>query len=298
MQTWFRPEEVIALSALIALAWITRHRAFSFRLNFATSTSCCLPVVVIGISAWLTRRPGRRAWRVVRDFLPFGIAIWAYENMHDLTAWLPVTDRYKWLIAADEWLCRGVNPVVWMQRWVHPWLTTLMTAAYSTYYFYAPVLAMILYWRGRIAEFRDMMLAVVLAFYIGLLGYVAVPALDPFITMRDRFTVSLQATPLANRAYDLYTISRFKVPRDCFPSLHAAISLVVLGSAWRRVRGLFWLALPCVLAMLVATIYLRVHYLVDLLAAVPLAMFSLWASPRINKWWFAGGTGDETCCDR
>ena len=168
---------------------------------------------------------------------------------------------------------------------LNPRLTDALTLAYSTYYFYVPLLALMLYWRGQRVEFRDFMLAVVLTFYIGFIGYVAVPALDPWITLRDRLTVSLEGSHLANRALDLYTISRLKLPRDCFPSLHLAVSLVTLLFSWRMWRAAFWVGLPCVAALAVSTIYLRVHYLVDLIAAVPLALFSHWAAPRLNRWW-------------
>lgn len=285
IRIWLRPEEAIALIFLVPFVWMVPYSGFVLRLHYLTSTSYFVPALLIGMVVWLAQRSTQKAWRVVRDFLPFVVTVWMYENMHDVTAILHMRDKHQWLIAADEWLFCGVNPVVWTQRWVHPQLTNWMVAAYSTYYFYPPVLTMILYRRGQMREFRDAILAIVLTFYIGFIGYVAVPALAPWITMRERFSVDLQASPLANEAYNLYTISHLEVARDCFPSLHTAISLVALAFAWRYWRVFFWVVLPCVLALMVSTIYLRLHYVADVLAAMPLAIFSVWAAPRLNRWW-------------
>ena len=59
--------------------------------------------------------------------------------------------------------------------------------------------------------------------------------------------------------------------RAAFPSLHAAVSLVALVYAWRYVRAWFWVLLPFCLGLWVSTIYLRHHYVVDLLAGWVLA---------------------------
>lgn len=281
-----RPEEVIALIFLLPFVAMTLVSGITPQLYHWTTTGYLLPALMIGFIVWLTRRSGLMVWRVLRDFLPFVFAVWMYESMHDVTAVLHLADKHAWLIAADEWMFRGVNPVVWMQRWARSQLTNLMVSGYATYYLLPPLLTMVLYRRGKIREFRDVILAIVITFYVGFIGYTAVPAMDPWITMRERFTVDLQASPLAQKALGWYKLSHLRVARDCFPSLHTAVSLVVLAFAWRTWRVFFWVALPCVLLLMMSTVYLRLHYVVDLIAAVPLAIFSVVAAPRLNRWWF------------
>ena len=289
IRTKLRPEEVIALIFLTAFgvaaaSW--RIHAMWDPLTMLTVLIYLIPALMIGAIASVTQRSGKKFWRVFRDFLPFLVVIWAYENMHLVTETVHFEDKHQWLIAADEWMFRGVNPVVWLERWTSPSLTNLMSAAYAGYFFYTPVLAMVLYRRGQIGGFRDTMLAVVMTLLFGFIGYVAVPALAPFFTMRERFSVSLQGSPLAQKALDLYTISSLEVPRDCFPSLHTAVTLVGLVFAWRLWRGYFWVLLPCAAALVFSTIYLRLHYVIDLVAAAPLAAITIWAAPRLNRWWY------------
>jgi len=281
-----RPEEVIALIFLLAFGTLALCYDLTPMWDPMTVLAYLAPALIIGVIAAVSQRSGKKLWRVVRDFLPFLLVIWGYENMHVITQTVHFQDKHRWLITADEWMFGGVNPVVWLERWIHPWLTSLMLAAYTGYFFYTPVLAMIVYWRGQIDEFRDTMLAVVLTLMVGFGGYVAVPALDPGITMRDRFSVSLSGSPLAQKALDLYQISALAVPRDCFPSLHTAVTLVTLIFAWRTWRVFFWILLPFAAALVFSTVYLRFHYVIDLVAAVPLTAFTVWAAPRLNRWWY------------
>jgi membrane-associated phospholipid phosphatase len=288
IRTKLRPEEVIALIFLAAFGVAVASCRFSPIWDPITVLIYLAPALMIGAIAAVSQRSGRKLWRVVRDFLPFLLVIWGYENMHLVTETVHFEDKHRWLIAADEWMFRGVNPVVWVERWVTSSLTNLMSAAYAGHFFFTPVLAMVLYRRGQIEGFRDTMLAIVMTLLVGFIGYVVVPSLAPCFTMRERFSVSLQGSPLAQKALDLYTISALEVPRDCFPSLHTAVTLVALMFAWRLWRGYFWVLLPCAAALVFSTVYLRLHYVIDLVAAVPLAAFSVWATPRLNRWWYSG----------
>ena len=51
-----------------------------------------------------------------------------------------------------------------------------------------------------------------------------------------------------------------RVDRDCFPSLHTALSAVALVYMWRHTRRLFWWSLPLVVSLWFSTVYLRYHY--------------------------------------
>ena len=62
-----------------------------------------------------------------------------------------------------------------------------------------------------------------------------------------------------------------RVPRDCFPSLHTAVTLVIASALYRYARPLFLLFLPIVITIPLACVYLRYHYVVDVLAGTALA---------------------------
>ncbi|HYX07395.1 MAG TPA: phosphatase PAP2 family protein, partial [Bacteroidales bacterium] len=55
-------------------------------------------------------------------------------------------------------------------------------------------------------------------------------------------------------------------PTAAFPSSHVGISLLMLWLAWKYVRKAFYYVLPFAVLLIISTIYLRAHYVVDVLA--------------------------------
>jgi membrane-associated phospholipid phosphatase len=89
-------------------------------------------------------------------------------------------------------------------------------------------------------------------------------------TLRDQYTVPLyQSLEVFNRETEFMDFAR--IQRDVFPSLHVGISFVVWLYAWRNSQRLGWILSPLVLSLWVSTIYLRYHYLVDVVAGLILA---------------------------
>jgi membrane-associated phospholipid phosphatase len=48
-----------------------------------------------------------------------------------------------------------------------------------------------------------------------------------------------------------------------------------------------------VTGLLVSTVYLRHHYIVDLIAGAALVPWVLWATPRFDRWWQGGAGGRD-----
>ena len=74
--------------------------------------------------------------------------------------------------------------------------------------------------------------------------------------------------------------------RDAFPSLHTAMTTVVLGMMWRDARRIFCTYLPVALGLYLSTMYLREHYATDVAAGFLTGAVALFAAPKINKWWY------------
>jgi len=96
------------------------------------------------------------------------------------------------------------------------------------------------------------------------------------------FTVTLQGQHLNTIKDAILTASS---SRGAFPSLHCAVSFVSLFFAWRYVKWLFWLMLPAVILLIVSTVYLRHHYVIDLIAGLFLGIFAFWIGPKMEDWW-------------
>ena len=149
-------------------------------------------------------------------------------------------------------------------------------------------MSLILLAKRRFADFRAATLAVITCFFLGYALYVIFPAAPPRLVLVSEYTKNLYGYPQFFSSLNAEAFSLLPVDsRAAFPSLHTAVSVVMLAGAWRYLRGWFWIALPLAVGLWVSTIYLRHHYVVDLLAGFALAPVALWAAPRLDRWWAA-----------
>ena len=140
----------------------------------------------------------------------------------------------------------------------------MLTWCYVSYAFASPIYAGYQYVKGNYRTFHDFALAITITAFIGYSGYLLVPAVGPYV-----FQHNLYADPLQGWGHGgiLDIIAKMKgSARDAFPSLHTAMTTVVLGCMWRDARKLFWTYLPIALGLYLATMYLRVHYATDVAA--------------------------------
>jgi membrane-associated phospholipid phosphatase len=224
----------------------------------------------------------RPYWEIVRDWFPFLVVLLMYYSLYgDATHLLVTTDRDAELIAWDQRLF-GFQASVALQPIVSPPLTAWMEFSYFFHLLNIPIVACFVYvWRSR-ARFREMMCGLLVVTFFGLLGYLLVPAIGPLYTLRDQYTVPLsQPLPLFHHQVEFLDFARIR--RDVFPSLHVGISFLVWMYAYRNSRRLFWILSPFILSLWVSTVYLRYHYLVDILAGLILAPLCFWLANWLFK---------------
>ncbi|HEV2348387.1 MAG TPA: phosphatase PAP2 family protein [Terriglobia bacterium] len=228
----------------------------------------------------------RPYWAILRDWLPFLLLLLMYFTLWGNATHMVIThDRDPDLIALDQRLF-GFQAAVALQRIVSPPLTAWMEFAYLFHLPNIPIVACFLYiWRSR-ERFREMMCGVLTVTAFGLMGYLLVPGVGPMYSLRDQFTVPLsQPLTLLSQQADFVNFAR--VQRDVFPSLHVGISFIVWMYAYRNSKRLFWILSPFILSLWLSTVYLRYHYLVDVVAGFILAplcfLLSNWLFKRFGE---------------
>jgi membrane-associated phospholipid phosphatase len=235
-------------------------------------------------------------WRFVRDAMPFVFCANIYVSLHDLIHFFHAPDitaaLYRWDVALF-----GLEPTIWAERFITPALTDLFTVCYWLFYVLAPVLGLILYLRKDHRAFRYTMVTVVLCLYLGYIGYVAWPASAPRLFIPGAYSVPLHGLALL----DYTRTAAAAIPLTAygaFPSLHCALALLAVLLAWRYQRWFAWVQLPFATGLVLGTVYLRHHWVVDILAGFVITLLAFWAGPRIEDWWeersaAAGASGSE-----
>ena len=238
----------------------------------------------------------RKITEMIRDWLPFIMLLFIYENLHDLTDTISPNIVDYALREIDEILF-GIEPTLFLQQITTPWLTEFMTVSYALYFVYPAIILGVLYYKRDIIQFREFVFALTLCFYLGFLGYILVPAIGPRYYMTSEFMVPLKGIWLAESAAAAW--NHFEVvKRDCFPSLHTAISLISLiyfwryRNSWKHGKKLLIVCTPMIMTLVFSTIYLRYHWTIDLIAGALLAELCVLFTPAFIKWYYFKKLGE------
>lgn len=245
---------------------------------------------------------------MLREMLPFLLCILIYTNLHDTIGFVNPNDIHHDLLALDIWLF-GIEPVLWVEQFYTRERTEVFQLFYMSFAFLAPAVPLLLLFQKRLSDFRRAALSIIVCFYLGYALYLIFPAAPPRIVLAAEFKKNFGGDPirdlvrgptwpweteppalspgLASRAAEGTLALLPTDSRAAFPSLHAAVSLLALGLAWRFTRPLFFLLLPLSLGLWASTIYLRHHFVVDLIAGFALAPVAYVLTPRLDEWWMA-----------
>lgn len=294
-----RPEEYLFLGLTVALVVI----AVKYRAGHETLLKMLghwwIPLLVLGVCAaiflrgWWRHRELRGALftvgRTLREFSPLWACIIVYETLHDLTPIVRPETVDDTLIAIDHFFLGGVDASRWLNDHIGSALMTeLLVVCYMSYGVATPGYAAYLYLKGRNRAFRDLSLGISMTAVLGYTGYLLVPGVGPYLYQTDVYPDQLPQ-PSWDPGF-LDTINNLQGgARDVFPSLHTAMTTVLLVIMWRNDRRIFWGYFPVACCLYLATLYLRVHYVVDVVAGFAVAATVSLLVPRVNDWWYGKG---------
>ena len=230
--------------------------------------------------------------RFLRDSAPYLLSYLTYVLLRDLIPFIR-EDIVDAQLAEIETRLLGVPSYVWIPRnFSSSALDYILMGCYLTHYYIPLLVAVVLAFRNP-KRFRIWMFALTLVWVIGYLGYIAVPAIGPryYFSNYELWRLHESIQPLGGWI-DTYA----SVTRDCFPSLHMAWAILTLWGG-RKYRPFFWMYLPIVVGIGIATLYFGYHYLVDLPAGIVLAVVSIWFSRKVYRWWMGNQSDKVDPCD-
>jgi membrane-associated phospholipid phosphatase len=296
-----RPEEGLLVIAFIVSAVLTiyanvdlyNHSISSRRMRGGLVRLAAVPLIAAALPLLqraVQRQQGSRVLRETAEFLrvmlPFLLCVAIYANLHDTVRYVNSHDIHPYLAAAEQWLFGG-QPVLWAERYVTPARTEFFNFFYVNFHLVAPSVILALWLTGKRAEARQVLLGVILCFYSGYVLYVIFPAAPPrlYYESLGAFHVSLTGGPITRLQSALIDMMPNHAARAAYPSLHSAVGVLSVYYAWNYCRWLFPPLLVFVILMLTSTVYLRHHWVVDLLAGLVLVPWSVWLAPRVEEFW-------------
>ena len=191
----------------------------------------------------------------------------------------------------------GVNPTQWLHQYSFPLLTELLQIVYSTFFFLPVILGYDLLRNNRIESFNYTAFMIVYGFMLSFIGYFLFPAIGPRFTLHqfEMTNIELPGLFLTNFLREIIntaegvpsgTINPIQVvQRDVFPSGHTQMTLIAMILAVKyKVKSAKFIV-PVGTLLIFSTVYLRYHYVVDVIAGIIFMVFTFATGKYIYKYW-------------
>lgn len=205
----------------------------------------------------------RQSARVLRDWLPLLIIISSYGAVNAQ----PAYDYDDFFARVDRLMFLGRDPQGLIQPLLRPWLSEVLAFVYSFYALLFPLVLSAIFAAGGRVAIQRAAFTIGLTLLIAYASYELIPVKGPVLSRTFEVPLDLYLiAPLKEAMMD-----RTRITWDCFPSLHTACTLLMAEAAWKWARRLFWVISPAVVLMPLACVYLRYHYVADIIAGALLA---------------------------
>lgn len=237
-----------------------------------------------------------KVWRIIHYWYIAPIILITFRQLFFMVKPIRVYDYDNWFILIDRWMF-GADPTRVLYNISHPVLTEVLQIIYGMFYLLPIMLCLSLLRKDRFVALDFAVFSIIYGFYLSYLGYFIVPGIGPRFTLHDFSTINqtLPGLYLTNFLRDM-TNSAEGIPygtlnpadivqRDVFPSGHTMITLIVMYlSVTLKSRGRFFF-LPVGTLLIFSTVYLRYHYVIDLIGGLIFMIFSMWSGKIFFNWW-------------
>ncbi|HET9553141.1 MAG TPA: phosphatase PAP2 family protein [Anaeromyxobacteraceae bacterium] len=271
-----RPSERLTALALLLLSAVTAASGAAGA-GPRLAALAALLAAVLGLA-----RTGARAGPLglQRDFAP-GVVVAAFLLLQPVIEALNPR-RYDATFAALDARWLDGLAAAWRGLFGRPApLTDLLYAAYASFYLLPLSVAAAARLRRGPEAFEQVAFAVLLGFYLSYAGYFLWPTSGP------RVPAGEEAARLGGGALSALVRAFLRgaeaTTLDAFPSGHTALALVPAALGTRlfpRWGAALW---GWAAAVIVATVYISAHYVVDVVAGALLALLTLLAAPAVSR---------------
>jgi membrane-associated phospholipid phosphatase len=272
----------VGVSASLLVLFLTTRLFHSFSFGLHDFLFILLPIGVLGFKALLgllcsseeeeNEAPGKFLARffqpfvkIIRDWFPFLLLSACYYSLYSNLILRANPHTADALLAKIDASLFGNQAAFLLERCIHPGVTDFLNVIYFSFVLYLPAVALYFYLAKAEGPFRRLMMGYLTLILMGITSYLLVPAVGPDKFFAQQFTRDLQGQSLSHGVD--YIMKMARVGHDCFPSLHVGIPLLLAFYLRDYRKKLFVPALIYVGFMCCATIYLRYHYVIDVLAS-------------------------------
>ncbi len=155
------------------------------------------------------------------------------------------------------------------------WFSELLHFGYFSYYLLTAGIALAFYFYKPALSERIIFL-VFTSFLIYYFIFILFPVVGPQYYFQAPLS-QMSDSGIFSRAVKLVQYYG-EHPTGAFPSSHVGMVVIFLSLSFKSIRWFFWLVMPLFLLIMLATVYIKAHYTVDVFAGLLSAPFVLYLS--------------------
>ncbi|HYM21250.1 MAG TPA: phosphatase PAP2 family protein [Candidatus Kapabacteria bacterium] len=286
--------------ALVAVIFYDRVELSSILLNLGAV------ILIIFFFNWFSLTSDAKWMRALHTFYIIPLVLYLFKIVEKLSFPIHGQDFDSVLISVDRTLF-GTDPTVWLFHHfpIVPVITEILQICYFSYYFLPVIVALELFERRHKHREDDhssddlemLRFVIVYGFLLSYVSYLILPGVGPRFTLHDFSTLEQELPGIwlthgirwlinsgENIASTMTNADAMRVvTRDVFPSGHTEMTLLSILLAFRfRVRWR-WVVLTLGSGLIFSTVYLRYHYVIDVIGGALLAMIALYTAEPVVK---------------
>lgn len=274
---WFMLAELFALELrLLAAPDASAARPYQARILG------CLLLLAAATVVFRARFDGRRWPRLAFNIALMVASIAPFAWLKQMIPIIHPQDMDAVLHAWDLALF-GFDASLWLERFATPFSSEWFAGAYFGYYVAGSLMVLyVLFCHRRIEHLCEFAIVILGVNFIGWVLYTCFPGLGPGVYLAGQYRADL---PGPHFTPWLLEFVKNGPQRDVFPSMHAALAVGIFLYTARYHRRLVWLVGLWVPHIVISTVFLRFHYLVDVVVGVLLvSLLFLLARPVLTAW--------------
>lgn len=246
--------------------------------------------------AYKSNNSGKLLFTNLHFYYVIPIIFLTFKQIYIILRALHSIDYDNLLIAIDRFIF-GTDPTVFLYKISNPVLTEILQIAYGTFFFLPIILGIEFQIKKKYSQFNFIIFSVVFGFFLSYIGYLFLPAVGPRFTLHNFETINIELPGLflTNFLREIVNMGESipsgvsnpidLVQRDVFPSGHTQMTLIVmyLSVKLKSSNKIFFLITGSLLIF--STVYLRYHYVIDVIAGAIFMIISMYLGLRLYNFW-------------
>ncbi|MDR0421290.1 MAG: phosphatase PAP2 family protein [Prevotellaceae bacterium] len=234
--------------------------------------------LIFSLQFLYSHRATNMIW-IVRNIIPvIFIAYWYPETYFMNENIFGNLDPY--FVFADEYLFGCQPSLEFCKYFPQTWISELMNFGYISYYFIIALVVFVALAKGK--KCMEYTIFIILcSFFIYYITFIILPVVGPQFHFTEPDNLLINQGFFRNTLVELQTLG--EKPTGAFPSSHVGICLICMYFVYKYSRIIFYLLIPVALILICSTVYLKAHYLIDVIGGFVSAPLYLFVSKKIQQ---------------